>query len=78
MSTVMRLSDLQRLCADMAEAAAKVGNYDPQVVFFDIAARDNDNLIIAPMENSTVVDYMQRFTGSEAEVGDFALALKRV
>lgn len=76
--TTMRLSDLQRLVADMSEAAARVGNYDPRVEFFDVAACDSVNLIIAPMDNSTVSDYMQRFTGSVAEVGDFCLALKRV
>lgn len=74
----MRLSDLQRLCADMSEAAAQVGNFDPQVVFFDITDRSPDNLVVAPMVNSTVKDYMQRFEGSEAEIGDFCIALKRV
>lgn len=73
MANGIRLSELEKMCADMRKAANAVGNADPSVELFVMG--ELDNLTFAPMENTTVTDYMAKFDGDNAERGDFCLAL---
>ena len=73
MANGMRLSELEKLCADMRIAAKAVGNDDLSVELFVMG--ELDDLTIAPMVNTTVTDYMAKYDGDNAERGDFCLAL---
>lgn len=69
----MRLSDMKKIIAEMEAQAASVGNDDPSVEF---CVADLDfNLVLMPLVNSTVRDYMVKFEGTCADRGDFCLML---